>query len=72
MNGWLRLWIFVSIVWAIPSGALGFLFYVDDSVLAGLLTFAVTWLVPVVFLYLLGLGIAWVSRGFKETGKADQ
>lgn len=72
MSGWLRLWILVSIIWVIPSGAIGFLFYIDASFLAGFLAFTVTWLVPIALLYFLGLGIAWVARGFREAGKADQ
>ena len=61
LNGWQRLWALVSGVWAVPWVALGVLFRASGDGLV-YLSLAV---VPPVLLYVVGLGVAWVRRGFR-------
>jgi hypothetical protein len=68
VNGWQRLWILASTLWAVVILALaGFLqFDVDHAVpSANMILFLVRlWIVPVAAVYAFGLGLAWVRRGF--------
>ena len=73
INGWQRLWLLASILWAVVI-----------LVLAGILQFggvhrapsanealfvARLWIVPVAAVYAFGLGLAWVRRGFHLDSK---
>jgi len=64
LNGWQRLWILASILWAVvimagsgsPDGG-----WSTQSAL-----FVVRlWIMPVAAVYLFGRGLAWVMRGFQ-------
>jgi hypothetical protein len=73
INGWRRLWLFASLLWAVVILALAGDFRSDgdravpsaDTVLFMLRL----WIVPVVALYGFGLGVAWVGRGFRVESK---
>jgi hypothetical protein len=68
INGWQRLWLLASILWAVVilvlAGILPF-----ESATAPTATEALfvarLWIVPVVAVYGFGLGLAWVRRGFR-------
>jgi hypothetical protein len=59
LNGWQRLWALVSGVWAVFWVALAILFRTSGLVYLSLAV------VPPVLLYAVGLGVAWVRRGFR-------
>ena len=69
INGWQRLWLLASILWAVvilvlagqfqPSGEQGV-----QGVNMALFALRL-WIVPVSAVYGLGLGLAWVRRGFQ-------
>jgi hypothetical protein len=66
INGWQRLWLLASILWAIVILAL--LQSDGDQVVpsANVVLFVVRlWIVPVAAVYGIGLGLAWVRRGFQ-------
>jgi hypothetical protein len=69
INGWQRLWLLASIVWAVVILLLaGILqFDGDHTVLSANVALLVVrlWLVPVAAVYGFGLGLAWVRRGFQ-------
>ena len=73
MNGWQRLWLLASILWAVVILALaGFLQFDGDQVVpnAHMVLFVVRlWIVPVAAIYAFGLGLAWVRRGFQVESK---
>lgn len=68
INGWQRLWLVASILWAVvilllagPSNG------AQTVPNANVVLFLVRlWLVPVSAAYGLGLGLAWVRRGFQQ------
>jgi hypothetical protein len=68
INGWQRLWLLASILWAVVilvlAGILPF-----ESATAPTATEALfvarLWIVPVLAVYGFGLGLAWVRRGFR-------
>ena len=63
LNGWQRLWLVASILWAVVLLALAGT--PDDGWTAQSALFVVRlWIVPVTAVYALGLGLAWVMRGF--------
>ena len=69
INGWQRLWLLASVLWAAAILALGGIFGFDGnqavpSVDAALFLVRL-WVVPVATVYGLGLGLAWVRRGFQ-------
>lgn len=71
MNGWNRLWSLVTVVWVFPFAYIFLLAALDGgsafSKLPGWYAgAALLCIVPPVFLYALGLGVAWVRRGFKN------
>jgi hypothetical protein len=69
VNGWQRLWLFASILWAVVLLALaGILQSVGPSANEALLVVRL-WIVPVVAAYGVGLGLAWVRRGFQVESK---
>ena len=72
LNGWQRVWLLASILWAVVIVALAGRFQPDSEqaiqstnvVLVALRL----WIVPVGAAYALGLGLAWVRRGFEVRG----
>lgn len=66
LNGWQRLWLLVTVIWAIPWAVLIFADMQSggDVGLASLAFWLSGWIIPSLALYALGLGVAWVIRGF--------
>ena len=73
INGWQRLWLLASILWAVVILALaGILQSGGDQTVPSAnvaLLVARLWFVPVAAVYGLGLGLAWVRRGFQVESK---
>ena len=73
INGWQRLWLLASILWAAAILALtGILQSDGDRAVpnADMVLFAVRlWIVPVAAVYGISLGLAWVGRGFHVESK---
>ena len=73
INGWQRLWLLGSILWAVVILALAGSFQSSgDQVVTSpnMVLFVVRlWIVPVVAVYAFGLGLAWVRRGFHLDSK---
>ena len=73
INGWQRLWLLASILWAVVILALAGSFQSDgDHAVpsANMVLFVVRlWIVPVAAVYGFGLGLAWVGRGFHVESK---
>ena len=73
INGWQRLWLLGSILWAVAILALAGRFQSGgDQVVpsANMVLFVVRlWIVPVAAVYAFGLGLAWVRRGFQAESK---
>ena len=69
INGWQRLWLLASIVWAVVILVLaGILQFDTDQTVPGAneaLFVVRLWIVPVAAVYGVGLGLAWVRRGFQ-------
>ena len=68
INGWQRLWIVASILWTVVILLLAGIVQSDGGQTvpngnAALLVVRL-WIVPVAAVYGLGLGFAWVRRGF--------
>jgi hypothetical protein len=75
MNGWQRLWLLASILWAVAILALAGNFQssgdqVVPSVNVNLFVVRL-WIVPVAAVYMFGLGLAWVRRGFQVVPNAQ-
>ena len=69
INGWQRLWLLASILWAVVILALaGVLQSGVPSANESMLVVRL-WVVPVAAVYGLGLGLAWVRRGFHVESK---
>jgi hypothetical protein len=72
-NGWQRLWLLASTVWAVVVLALAGYFQFDgDQTVpsASMILFVVRiWIVPVAAAYAFGLGLVWVRRGFQVESK---
>jgi hypothetical protein len=70
LNGWQRLWLLASIVWAVVILLLAGRFQPDrDQTVQSVLFVVRLWIVPVVAVYGAGLGLAWVRRGFRVEPK---
>ena len=70
INGWQRLWVLGSILWAVVILALAGRFQSGSDPSANMVLFVVRlWIVPVAALYTFGLGLAWVRRGFRVDSK---
>jgi hypothetical protein len=68
INGWQRLWLLASILWAVVILALAGSFQSNGAQAVSstdMVLFVLRlWIVPVVTVYGFGLGLAWVGRGF--------
>ena len=69
INGWQRLWLLASILWAVVVLLLAGILQSDGdqtvpSANASLFLVRL-WIVPVASVYGFGLGLAWVRRGFQ-------
>ena len=73
INGWQRLWLLASILWAVVILVLAGIPQSDgDQTVpsANVVLFVVRlWIVPVAAVYGFGLGLAWVRRGFQLESK---
>jgi hypothetical protein len=73
INGWQRLWLLASILWAVAILAVSGILQADgDHAVprANMVLFVVRlWIVPVAAVYALGLSLAWVGRGFRFESK---
>ena len=65
INGWQRLWLLASILWAVVILALAGILQSDGPSANELVIVVRLWIVPVAAVYGFGLGLAWVRRGFK-------
>jgi hypothetical protein len=68
VNGWQRLWLLASILWAVVILALAGM---PDRAwtMQSALFVARLWIVPVVAAYGVGFGLVWVRRGFGVESK---
>jgi hypothetical protein len=73
INGWQRLWLVASILWAAVVLSLAGILRSDGAQAvpsANVALFVVRlWIVPVAAIYGVGLGLAWVRRGFQLESK---
>ena len=72
INGWQRLWLLASILWAGAILALAGIFQSDGGLAvpsANTVFLVRLWMVPVAAVYAFGLGLAWVRRGFQVVSK---
>ena len=73
INGWQRLWLVASILWAVVVLLLAGILRVNGDPTvpsANVALFVVRlWIVPVAAVYVFGLGLAWVRRGFQLESK---
>ena len=73
INGWQRLWLLASILWAVVILVLAGILRSDgDQAIksANVTLFVVRlWIMPVAAVYGFGLGLAWVRRGFQVEAK---
>jgi hypothetical protein len=66
LNGWQRIWVLASILWAVVILLLAGILQPDrDQTVQSALFALRLWIVPVVAVYGFGLGLAWVRRGFR-------
>jgi hypothetical protein len=69
INGWQRLWLLASILWAAVILVLAGILQFDGDQTAPSANEALfvvrLWIVPVAAVYGFGLGLAWVRRGFQ-------
>ena len=70
LNGWQRLWLLASILWAVEILLLAGILQPDrDQTVQSALFVVRLWIVPVAAVYVFGLGLAWVRRGFQVEAK---
>jgi len=69
LNGWQRLWLLASILWAVMLLPLSGILQGGDQLVQGVLPAVRLWILPVTGVYGLGLGLAWVRRGFQVEAK---
>ena len=66
LNGWQRIWLLASILWAVVILLLAGILQPDRDHTVQSAVFVVRlWIVPVVAVYGFGFGLAWVRRGFR-------
>ena len=73
INGWQRLWLVASILWAVVILLLAGILQSDGDQTVpsanGALLVVRLWIVPVAAVYVFGLGLVWVRRGFQLESK---
>jgi hypothetical protein len=73
INGWQRLWLVASILWAVVILLLAGILQSDGDQTVpsanGALFVVRLWIVPVTAVYVFGHGLAWVRRGFQLESK---
>ena len=73
INGWQRLWLLASILWAVVILVLAGILRTDGDQAVqsanGALFVVRLWIMPVAAVYGFGLGLAWVRRGFQVEAK---
>jgi hypothetical protein len=68
LTGWQRLWLLASILWAVVILALAGMPDRGWTMQSALFVVRL-WIVPVAAVYVFGLGLAWVMRGFQAEAK---
>jgi hypothetical protein len=68
LNGWQRLWLLASILWAVVILALAGIPDSGWTTQTALFVMRL-WIVPVAAVYAFGLGLTWVVRGFHAEAK---
>jgi hypothetical protein len=68
LTGWQRLWILASVLWAVVILALAGMPDRGWTMQSALFVVRL-WIVPVAAVYVFGLGLAWVMRGFQAERK---
>ena len=68
LNGWQRLWLLTSIVWAVVLLALAGMPDRGWTMQSALFVVRL-WIMPVAVVYAFGLGFTWVMRGFRVPAK---
>jgi hypothetical protein len=69
INGWQRLWLLAAILWAVVILALAGVLQSGVPTANEAMLVVRLWIVPVAAVYGLGLGLAWVRRGFHVESK---
>jgi len=70
LNGWLRAWLLASALWAVVVLVFAGRFQSNGVPEVTRTLFALrVWITPVAAMYGLGLGFAWVRRGFQVEAK---
>ena len=71
INGWQRLWVLASILWAVVILELAGVLHSDGDQTgpSNVALLVRLWIVPVAAVYGFGLGLAWVRRGFQVEAK---
>ena len=64
LNGWQRLWLLASSLWAVVVLVLAGIPDRGWTMQSALFVLRL-WIVPVAAVYVFGLGLAWVRRGFR-------
>jgi len=68
LNGWQRLWLMASILWAVVLLALAGMPDRGWTMQSALFVVRL-WIMPVAAVYACGLGLVWVMRGFRVSAK---
>ena len=72
LNGWQRLWLLASVLWAVAVLALAGGTPDRGWTMQSALNVVRLWIVPVVAAYAFGFGLAWVIRGFHAEANQPQ
>ena len=68
LNGWQRLWLMASILWAVVLLALAGILDRGWTIQSALFVVRL-WIMPVAAVYAFGLSLVWVMRGFRVEAK---
>ena len=69
INGWQRVWLLASILWAVVILALSGILQSGGPTANEALFVVRLWIVPITAVYAFSLGLAWVRRGFQVESK---